>query len=284
MIIEKVQRVANPTRSKRKYKAKKNPRKRVKLSAKQIRAGFGGKKRKAASRVCNPKMKQKRAKTKVRVIYRTKPAKRKKNPRKRAYNPAVMTIGLLNPERTTKKVSKTKAKKYARRRTRAKNPSTSHRRRYQMKTKPVRRHRQHKNPDFLGSGMEAIGILVGVAVQKVVKGFVPSTLTAGNALMTTGVSFALALLIGKGADMVMKGKPIGKGVALGALASAASDAINAFVPQLSGTIGLNGLGVYQNAIFAVPENPIMRGLPAPSVPVAAKGMGGAMTAAFGHSF
>jgi hypothetical protein len=153
-----------------------------------------------------------------------------------------------------------------------------------MKTKPVRRHRQHKNPDFLGSGMEAIGILVGVAVQKVVKGFVPSTLTAGNALMTTGVSFALALLIGKGADMVMKGKPIGKGVALGALASAASDAINAFVPQLSGTIGLNGLGVYQNAIFAVPENPIMRGLPAPSVPVAAKGMGGAMTAAFGHSF
>ncbi len=132
--------------------------------------------------------------------------------------------------------------------------------------------------------MEAVGILIGVAAQKMAKGFIPASLVSGNAVMAAGVSFVVAFAIGKGADMLMKGKPIGKGIALGALASAASDAISAFMPSLGGTIGLSGFGTYVNAQFAVPENPVMRGLPAPSVPVAAKGMGGALTAAFGHSF
>jgi len=132
--------------------------------------------------------------------------------------------------------------------------------------------------------MEAFGILAGVAAQKIVKGFVPASLTSGSPLLSAGASFAVAFMIGKGADMLLKGKPIGKGIALGALASAASDAINVFAPSLSSTIGLNGLGTYVNAQFAVPENPVMRGIPAPSVPVAATGMGGALSAAFGNSF
>jgi hypothetical protein len=240
MTIEKIQRVANPTQKKKK--------RRIKLSKKQIAAGFGGK-------------------------------RRKENPgkRRRAKNPGIMTLGYLNPERLkmrkTKKVTPRKQVSAAPRR-RRKNPQpvVKHRRRYR------------RNPEFLGNGMEAIGILGGVAAQKFVKGFIPSSLSSGNAMVNVAVSVALAFGIGKVADMVAKGKPVGKGIALGALASAASDAINVFAPQLSPTIGLNGMGTYQNALFAVPENPIMRGLPAPSVPVAAKGMGGAMTAAFGNSF
>lgn len=298
MYIERIQRVANPTRRKRKYKAKtraraKNPKRRIKLSAKQIAAGFGGKRRKAARKVAhrkakaskprtsNPRRKKARKKTAKRRVLRA----RAKNPtrKKRAYrrrsNPGIMALGYLNPERTA---MKTRKRKTHRRRT-AKAPVR--RRKYVAKNPHRRRYHRRRNPDFLGNGMEAVGVLVGVAAQKLVKGFIPASFSSGNAMMSVAVSIAVAFAIGKGADMLAKGKPIGKGIALGALASAASDAVNAFVPQLSGTIGLSGgFGTYQNALFAIPENPIMRGLPAPSVPVAAKGMGGALAAAFGNSF
>jgi hypothetical protein len=291
MIIERIQRVANPTRRKRKYKSKakrtKNPKRRIKLSAKQIAAGFGGKRRKAATKVkrrqakratsrkSNPAKKRRVSRGKTKVVAKTK---KRRAHKQRVNNPTIMTLGYLNPERVS---MKTRKLKNSRRRT-AKAPVR--RRRYVAKNPVSRRHRRHRNPDFLGNGMEAIGILVGVAAQKLVKGFIPSSLASGSPLVNIAVSVAVAFAIGKGAEMVTKGKPIGKGIALGALASAASDAVNAFAPQLSGTIGLNGLATYQNALFAVPENPIMRGLPAPSVPVAAKGMGGALAAAFGNSF
>jgi hypothetical protein len=136
--------------------------------------------------------------------------------------------------------------------------------------------------------MEAVGVLGGVAAQKFAKGFIPASLIT-SPLMATAASFALAFGLGKIADMAFKGKPVGKGIALGALASAASDGINAFLPSLSPTLGLQGFGhfgVYQDARFAVPENPIMRALPQASVPVAsAAGPGvGMLNAAFGHSF
>lgn len=296
MIIEKIQRVANPTRSKRKHKVKRNPKKRIKLSAKQIKAGFGGKRRKNAVRA-----KPRKTNPKKRKVYalRRKPKyvtkKRAHNPHKhrKVYakrrverNPSILTLGFVNPERKTMKTRK-RRKTTAQRRTAAKNPTPRRRRYYARKANPTHRRRtrrHHRNPDFLGNGMEAVGVLLGVAAQKIVKGFIPSSIGGGNAMVSVAISFVTAFLIGKGADMVTKGKPVGKGIALGALAAAASDAVNVFAPQLSSYVGLNGLATYQNALFAVPENPIMRGLPAPSVPVAAKGMGGAMTAAFGHSF
>lgn len=306
MIIERIQRVANPTRKKRSYsKARRKTRKtnpgkrRIKLSAKQIAAGFGGKRRKVARKVArrrksalrasNP-TKRKKRRVVVRKAKRVYRAKAKKNPtvrrKKRAYrrsrNPSIMALGYLNPERTAMKTRKKRSHRrratkapVRRRRYVAKNPST---RRYRRHT------RRHRNPDFLGNGMEAVGVLVGVAIQKIAKGFIPASLVSGNAMIGVAASVALAFAIGKGADMIGRGKPITKGIALGALAAAASDAVSVFVPSLSGTVGLNGFGVYQNALFAVPENPIMRGLPAPSVPIAAKGMGGALAAAFGNSF
>lgn len=304
MIIEKIQRVANPTRRKRKYrtakKRTKNPRKRaVKLSRKQIAAGFGGKRRKVAvkrsrPRATNPK---RRAKKRVRAVRRRRavraanPVKRRaktiRRRKRRASNPApqIMALGYLNPTRRKKTVRKAKRRSTKRRATNPRRHVRRARRRVSARAgNPRRRVRRHRNPDFLGNGAEALGVLLGVAGQKIAKGFIPASLVSGNALLATGASFAVAFLIGKGADMLFKGKPMGKGVALGALASAASDAVGAFVPSLSSTIGLSGFGTYVNAVFAVPENPVMRGLPAPSVPIAAKGMGGALTAAFGNSF
>ena len=302
MIIEEVQRVANPTRKRKR---------RVKLSKAQIAAGFGGKRRKKnahrsrtkiRARAANPVRRKRRAhnprkravKTRTKVVYvKAAPKRRRRrasNPKRRTArrkarkNPSIMTLGYLNPERT-KRVRKARRKKATQHHHRAKASNPRRRRRAVYAKNPRRRSvRRHHNPSFLGSGMEALGVLGGVAAQKLLKGFIPTSLTSGNALLTAGASFAVAFIVGKGADMLMKGKPIGKGIALGALASATSDAINAFVPSLGSTIGLSGFGVYQDALFAVPENPIMRALPTPSVPVASKPGVGMLNAAFGNSF
>lgn len=335
MIIERVQRVANPTKRKRK------------LSKAQIAAGFGGKRRKVNAKrrrkvanpkrrkravaspkrrrrrvavanprrkrrtrranaspkrrrrritVANPKRRRRRvANPKVRTKYKTRtvvkyrtrkvvanPRRKKRSKRK---NPAIVTLGYLNPGRT--KMARRKRSTKRRRRVAVANPHRRKRRYHARgrKSNP-RRVRRHRNPGFMGNTQEAIGVLAGVAIQKVVNGFVPSSLTSGNSLMTSGVAFVVAFAVGKGADMILKGSPISKGIALGALASAASTAINAFVPSLGSAIGLSGFGVYQPAMFAVPENPVMRGMQQASVPVVAnQGMSGNMlSSAFGNSF
>ena len=99
--------------------------------------------------------------------------------------------------------------------------------------------------------------------------------------MGLAVNFAIAFGVGMLAKKFLPGE-LGKGIGLGALVSAGSDAANTFMPSL-GLSGL-GLGVYQQAIFAVPENPVMRGIPTPSVPVAAKPGMAMLNSSFGHSF
>ena len=106
-----------------------------------------------------------------------------------------------------------------------------------------------------------------------------SGITSGSPYMGLAVNFAIAFGVGMLAKKFLPGE-LGKGIGLGALVSAGSDAANTFMPSL----GLSGLGVYQPAIFAVPENPVMRGIPTPSVPVAAKPGMAMLNSSFGHSF
>lgn len=159
-----------------------------------------------------------------------------------------------------------------RRRARAHNPARRRR---------VTRHRR-SNPGIGGySGSLVGGAVAGLVIQKFAKGLASgftSGLTGGSAFMGIAVNFAVAFGVGMLAKKVMPGE-FGKGIGLGAMVSAGSDAANTLLPSL----GMSGLGVYQPAIFAVPENPVMRGIPTPSVPIAAKGVG-MLNASFGHSF
>jgi hypothetical protein len=128
------------------------------------------------------------------------------------------------------------------------------------------------------------GILAGIMAQKFAKGLTSSFTsgyTSGSPMIGVAVNVAIAFGVGVLAKKVSPGE-FGKNVGVGAMVSAASDAINAFMPSL-GVPGLSGFGVYQPALFAVPENPVMRGIPQPSVPIAAKSAG-MLGAAFGNSF
>ena len=182
-IVRRVRRLVNPRGgTTRRRKRARSPKHRRKLSAAQIAAGFGGRRRKAASkaharlRLGNPRRRRKaRAanpsphRRRVRVVYRTrtkyktrtrtivKRVRAKSNPRKhkrraRRTNPVLVTFGpALNPRRKRSK------NPVAKRRRRRSNPSRHHtvrhrRRRMRMSNPRVRvvyrtrrRSRRHMN-------------------------------------------------------------------------------------------------------------------------------------------
>jgi hypothetical protein len=275
MVIRRKVTVSNPHRSKLKRKAKRNPKK---LSAKQIKF-FGTKRQRAALKAKRKKTNPVKVKTRTRTIIKkvyVKAKRRKSNPRKRATrkvvarrrrkNPSIISLGLLNPH---KGVSMTKKRKTRRHRVVAKRHNPTRRRTVHVAKRHHRRGRRNPSGIF-SSGQRAVAVLLGVGAQKLAKGFVPASITGGSAPMGLAISAALAIGIGMAAKKFAPG--MGDDIGLGAMAVVASDAIGVLVPSLSPTFGLSGLGFYSPAQFAVPENPIMRGVPAPAVSPA-KGVG-----------
>lgn len=98
-----------------------------------------------------------------------------------------------------------------------------------------------------------IGGLVGVTATKTIAAAAPGNLT-GTPIMRTVTSIAAALASGWVGRMFSQ--RFGDAVMFGGLMQAGSVALNAFIPQIGGHIGLNGLGDLVEGAFPVPQNPL----------------------------
>lgn len=249
----------------------------------------------------------------VRVIYRTKANPRKRARRRRSNPALLVTLGSVNPKRRTSKMAtRRRRRRSTNRRRRVSNPrrrtrrvsnvrrarrrrtnrrrtvvvaNPHHRRRYSRRrrraTNRRRNGRRHyrRNPSIFGrsSGKDlfkmAGGVLAGVAVTKLIPGWVPASIASSipsGGVMAVIVSAASAFVTGFALSKV--DPEFGQAAYLGGFAQTISVAMNAFLPSsISGTFSLGDL---VNGNFVVPQNPL-RGMSAPAMVAsapAARGM------------
>ena len=195
------------------------------------------------------------------------------------------------------------------RRYRRHNPATSHRvyhrRRTHRRNPPYikqvrrgrylygnpRRRRYHRNPGgegekrvggmFGGTATKVLAIIGGATVTKLVSDFLPASLQTGIlGYFSIGiVAVAQGKLIGK----VAKSSTVGDNMVVGGLVYLAIKVLNDFIPSISGTLGLRGMGIISPTQgFAVPlvNQPGSMGtfvrpgfVPAAYIPPAGAGMG-----------
>jgi len=276
MNTARVTKVANPRRKAR-AKRRNGPRR---FSAKQIKAGFGGKRRQNAARhrhKARPKVKAKRRRNVVAVKRRRRRAapraaanpprrrarprvkvKAKRRRRRATSNPSLlMTLGPVNPRRG-------KGEKVARRKARRNRPRVHVKRR-----KHNKRHVARRNPSVFGSSsgkdLATIGggIILGVSAAKLIPpmfdtalGEMASSLPAK--IVITGV---VAFGVGAAAKKFMPG-PLGDAIIAGGLAQTASMALNALLPATfpyRSSLTLNGVGDFAptpRGVLTVPWNPV----------------------------
>jgi hypothetical protein len=225
------------------------------LSAKQIKAGFGGKRRKTA------------AKQTRRHAARTRPAKRRMNaaPKVRRASPrrkparkrnlgeivSILLPGMAgNPAK--RKGTKTMAakKRKTKRATAQRNAGTRRRRSI---PKVVRHHRRRSNPgmgratEFVKLGASVVGGAVGskVATQLILGAKNTSWLGYLGNLVATA-------LLGYGANLMFKDKIIAQGVVGGGIAQVIVRVIGDQTPYGSYLQGA-GVGDYQASAFLAPQ-------------------------------
>ena len=256
-----------------------NPQRR-KLTLKQIRAGFGGKRRLASlkasrhahkrpkAKASNPKKKRRRAtakaknSTRTKVVYRTKyktkkvyeaKPRRKANAKaKRSSNPGsyLLTMSPVgNPHRRRRKTSmaKTKRRVSAKGRSGKRNPT-------RLRSVAKRNHRpRSRNP--IGVSSETVKSIVGAAVgfsvgKKIPPLFGPTMNSSPMmSLLSTGLTAAvLAWAARKFVPAYANGVLIGGGMAV------LNVAWNAWAP--SSIAGYSGLGDFVNGGFPLPQGPV----------------------------
>jgi hypothetical protein len=187
-----------------------------------------------------------------------------------------MTLGAINPR---KKGLSTMAKR--RKKTGRKNPHRSY---THSKTSHRRKSYRRRNPMALASGTgvamakSVVGGLIGLTLTRMaaaaITGMIPG---ASTGLMRAVVSIAAAFGVGKLVGSV--DRDFGAAAAFGGYMQAGSDTLNVVAPSLAGTIGLRGLGAWMPSRFAVPEDPIMRGM-AIAAPAPTSGVGAFRRGAF----
>lgn len=279
-------RVTKLARNPKRRVARRNPKKRKRLTAKQIRF-FGTKRQKAALKAnrshkhrhraaANPKRRRRvvaranrpkarvkyRTRTVTKIKYRTRTVKAKANRRKRRSirrNPApvIVTLGATNPRRTMARKRKQNTSHHHRvTRTRSRN-----RKRVYVSARRRNGRRRSRNPiTIFGQGgsksaLEMIGGgLLGMAGTKFLPTLAPSSIsglggsTFGPVLLSGASAFLMKMLAG----FVKKGA-FQDAVFFGGLIQTGSTALNAFFPSLATQFGL---GAIMPARFVVPQNPI----------------------------
>jgi hypothetical protein len=247
--------IQNPARKKNSMAKTKKKRH---LTPKQIRAGFGGKRRKTSLR----KKKSHRPRTKKRntASYRPKPHGKKKSshrPRTRAKakqrsNPVAEIISWTagNPAKKGKKHKMAQKKR--------KKSSASHRNAGRPKKHMTRR--RHRNPAGLGRPMDWVqggaGVLAGVLGTRALPQLILGPSNTGP--MGYAANAIAALALGWGAHALFKKPVITTAVVAGGFASLFSRIIADKTPygaqfSLSG-LGDWGLGLYQKSNFNRPQH------------------------------
>jgi hypothetical protein len=177
----------------------------------------GGRKVSKRGRRKNPGMartRNRRKKNYSRRRNRVMNRRRRMNPRRRTYN-----------------------------RRRRHNPSTIIR--YRNRRHHRRMHnRRRRNPDFTsGTTGMVVGVIGGATVTQFVSNAVNSyfsSMTAGSPYMGLAITGIVAAAQGHLAGKLMKNDSFGKNMMVGGFVYFTLQAINTFVPQLSGALGLSG--------------------------------------------
>lgn len=271
-----------------------NPQRKRKLTLKQIRAGFGGKRRrsslKASNRhthkrpkaASNPKKKRRRAKakanpktrTRVRtrtvVKYKTRKVYVKANPkkrrkatakRKRSRNPGqyLLTMSPVgNPHRKKRRKSnmaKRRRKVSAKGRSGKRNPT----RRRRVARKGNHRPRGSRNPFGQTSTQllkKGAGVFIGFSIGK----NVPPMLGASANSSPTMTLLTTAITAGVAAYLARKFSPgdLAEGVLWGGVGATINMAWNAWAPaSITGFgIGVSGMGDFVRGGFPLPQGPV----------------------------
>jgi hypothetical protein len=157
----------------------------------------------------------------------------------------------------------------------------------------VRRHRHYgrrRNPTVFGHSVGAFELakivaagLAGVAITKAVPNMIPAGIIPASPFTGSLIAVVVAVAAGAAVNALVKGDPmLGYAVGFGGLMQAGSVILNAFLPQVGGYIGLQGLGNGMGDIvagrFPIPQSPIMAGVP-PMIVAPAAGPGGHPAAA-----
>jgi hypothetical protein len=258
-----------------------NPQKR-KLSLKQIRAGFGGKRRKASikakrhthkaprAKASNPKKAKRRASakkrnpTKTKVVYRTKyktrtkkvyvkskPRRKANAKRRRSSNPGpyLLTMSPVgNPKRRRKStVAKTKRKASAKGRSRKSNPT----RRRRSTTR--RNHRpRSRNPMDSSLLKKGAGVFIGFSAAKKVPPMLGASMNSSPmmSLLSTAITAGVVAWVAK---RFIPG-PIAEGVLWGGVGGVINQAWNSWAP--SSIVGYAGVGDFVRGGFPLPQGPV----------------------------
>ena len=132
---------------------------------------------------------------------------------------------------------------------RRKNPGIQHRRRHNVMR---RRHNYRRNPGFLsGTGGRVMGVIGGIAVTKLLTGFLPTSLSSGIlGYLATG---AVAWLQGTAVGKVSKNASLGQDFMVGGLAYLTTKVLNDLLPSIGGYSGISGMGLIGGSSFYTPQ-------------------------------
>jgi len=113
--------------------------------------------------------------------------------------------------------------------------------------------RYRRNPSFLGGGMVARigGVLGGVAVTKLLMGFVPTSFQTGiMKYLATGV---VAVAQGKLIGIFSKYTQLGDDFMVGGLALLVAQVLNDYFPSIGAYTGMSGMGLIGGSSFYTPQ-------------------------------
>jgi hypothetical protein len=130
------------------------------------------------------------------------------------------------------------------------NPGVRHYRR----RRHVIHNRRHarRNPGMLtGTAGRVLGVVGGVAVTKLLCGFLPASLATGVlGYLSTG---AIAVLQGKLVGKFSKSPSLGNDMLVGGLAYLAAKVLNDFFPSIGSYTGISGMGLIGGSSFYNPQ-------------------------------
>jgi hypothetical protein len=117
------------------------------------------------------------------------------------------------------------------------------------------RRRYRRNPGIMsGTTGRVLGVIGGATLTKLFMGFVPASFQTGFlSYISTGV---VAVLQGKLVGKVFKNPSVGNDFLTGGLTYLALRVISDFVPSLSGTLGISGMGIIGGSNYFVPQVPL----------------------------
>lgn len=242
-------RVANPARKKK----KKNMAHRRKLSAKQIRAGFGGKRRQNAARHRKPKYHKPRRHAPA--ARRSNPPRRKKrishHRKRRNPTPEIITFALGNPGRRKGKKKMASRKRYRK----AASKTNAGRRHYSKRRRNPSRmhHRRRRNPAGLGRPMDwikgGVGVIGGGVGTRIIPQFAGSMNTGGVGYLMNGIT---ALALAWGTHAFTKDAVLTASVAAGGFAALILRIVGDLTPYGS-ALSLSGFGDYMVSNWVTPQ-------------------------------